>query len=252
LTNGISYTFTVLATNRIGIGVQSLPSDAVTPYAACLTPGRLSHRFYGPSALTSGSNPSVPFAMEWAAVSGTSCRYELEAQDLNTGSWLPVYSGSGTSFRSRAVPGLFPAYRVRSVDLSGAPSPWSMAIMNTLEGVQEDAPTVTYGGSFTRRTGTTFWGGAMKSTTAGNTWASVTVQRQAVALIGTKCPTCGTLRVVVDGQLYATVNQYSATTQHRQVIFTYVPVKASQTIRLVNSATSRRPTMNIDGFVTFR
>ena len=59
LANGTSYTFTVTATNAIGTGVSSLPSNAVTPAAAPGAPTGVKALAYDASALVSWSAPAA-------------------------------------------------------------------------------------------------------------------------------------------------------------------------------------------------
>jgi hypothetical protein len=220
--------------------VQASPS--------CGLPGVPTYGFYTPSALSTNATPTVPTMVRWKAASGTACRYDLERQE--SAGWKTVYSGSALGFKSMASLGGFPAHRVRSRDSAGKTSVWAVAVASTLDGYPETS--ASYTGTFTRQNNAAYWGGAMTSTKAVGASSSMAFTGQSIALVGTKCAACGSMKIYIDGVYKATVSEYAGTSKHRQVVGQWAVTRGDHRITVVNVGTSGRPTMTIDGFTVLR
>jgi hypothetical protein len=123
LTNGTSYTFTVTATNAIGTGPASSPSNAVTPGAVPTAPGGLS---------ATGPNSSLTATLNWSALANNGgfliTGYAIEySQSSSTGPWTSASANTGstgTSF-SLTLPNSNTFYwQVAAINVLGQ-SPWA-------------------------------------------------------------------------------------------------------------------------------
>jgi surface antigen len=246
LTNGITYVFTVTARNAVGEGAASAPSNPVIPHApTCGPPGTPRSSFYRPSQLDTRRN--MPEAIKWLRARGTGCTYELEKAFM--GYWLfDVYAGAKPSHRGSSVvgEGLGWQYRVRSVDPLGAPSEWVTGTAFDVVGWQEDEG-ATYAGKFVVREGSKYWNERAAVTRRPSASVTFEIEGSTAAVIGTRCPGCGSARLYVDEALRDTVDMSSSTTRHRSVLAEWSGTFGRHTIRL--EKTAEPGGMIIDGFV---
>lgn len=130
LSNGTSYTFTVVATNEVGPSVASPPSNAVVP--AGLPPA---------TSITAARPDVRKVAVQWSASSangGLDFHYELQANGSTT------YTGGDTSYTFAAADSTTYNFRVRACNDVGC-SAWSAAKSATTPGVP-NAPNVSADG----------------------------------------------------------------------------------------------------------
>jgi hypothetical protein len=135
LTNGVSYTFTVRATNEAGQGPASSASNSVMPTAGGAAPGAFSK-----TAPANGS-ASQPLTMilVWGASSGaTSYEYCIDTSNNNACNTSWVSTGTSTS---AALPGL----------LSNTAYYWHVRASNAGGTTYSDASTTAFRGFTTRR-----------------------------------------------------------------------------------------------------
>ena len=110
-----------------------------------------------------------------------------------------------------------------------------------------DDRSLTPSGAWTRGSGAAYFQGTFsRSSTSGAALTRTGAQVLQLALLATKCPTCGKADVYLNNTLLATVDLRSATTQHRQIVMvkSYDALQAG-TIR-VQVRGSGRP-VTIDG-----
>jgi hypothetical protein len=81
-------------------------------------------------------------------------------------------------------------------------------------------------------------------------WVTRSFTGRAIALVGSKSPKRGKVKVYIDGVLAKTVDFRRSTPAHRQVVFTRSWAKAGpHTLKVVVLGTSGRPRVDVDAFV---
>jgi hypothetical protein len=113
---------------------------------------------------------------------------------------------------------------------------------------------IRYSSGWSRGGGGAYWLGTVTSTTVAGAQALLPARTNRVVVIGTRCPTCGRLRLVIDGRLVRVVDTYSASAAVRQRLVD-VPLPgapAVHSIKIVVEGTAHRPLVRLDGIALVR
>ncbi|MEV6303278.1 hypothetical protein AB0M02_27965 [Actinoplanes sp. NPDC051861] len=197
------------------------------------------------------STTSVPVTVAWGLTDVSGVQSQRIAKRTSA-SAPATYAGLGANVRGTAG-------TVRP----GTATSWQLAVTDTVghAGTVAGAWTTARVDTRNSRTGHTgTWstvrsssalGGSEHRTTARNASVTFTTTARSIGLIGTRERGAGDLDLYVDGRKFATISQYNGVTRHRQVFYTLTwTASGTHTIKLVNRATSGRPRMNLDGYVT--
>ena len=235
LTNGHSYTFTVRATNLIGTGPPSSPSNSVTPQppdttapvAATPTVRLLANQ-------TMGSKASVRVA--WSASSDPSgiARYDL-FQSTNGGGWVQITLPTlkSTSVDRYLAIGNTYRFKLRAVDGAGNAGAYSTTATAKFGKAQENNVAVVTAGGWKRVTQTGASGGYVKKSTNTGATATYSFTGSGVAFVSTLAAGRGIAEVWLDGVKVNTVDLYAATTQPARVVWASgVLANTSHTVRI--------------------
>ena len=197
-------TFTVEAVNAIGTGEPSEPAGPVTLVAPVVT-------VTPPPAITLSGTAGLAFA----GAGAHDVRYRVARWDGGFGAYQSPAAWQGTAATSvslAATPGRTYCFGVRA---SGADA-WSADHCTT---APLDDRSLTAGAGWTRGTSGAYYGGTFSlSRTAGATLTRTGVQARRLAVVATRCPTCGTVGVYVNGALVRKVSLAASTTAYRQVV----------------------------------
>ncbi len=218
--------------------------------------------------LVSDRRTSSSFVAQWGARSaGISYDVEWTQRYRNaSGAWYigdwqswSGFTGTtrtsgtfGTEGGTVATPTKTYFLRVRGRDSAGNVSPWS-AFRQYVVPVDDRYAFVRYTGAWTSSGSATAYLGTLRSTTAvaGLTLAADTA---GFTVVGERCPTCGLLRVRVDGGPWRTVDSYRAATATRQQLL-YTGSFGSigrHTLEVQTLATRGRPRVAIDAIAVIR
>ena len=85
--------------------------------------------------------------------------------------------------------------------------------------IEDTSDEVVYGGAWASSTSSRFSAGSAAFATAAGAKASISVGEGIVTWVGTKAPSGGIAEVLVDGQVVATIDTYSASTTDRQELY---------------------------------
>lgn len=248
------YVASVRATNGLGDGPAGTASAIVDTTGPTVTAPV--------SVLRSGlsmSGTSVPVSVTWTnadpltGISDTSLQLQVGA-----GSFVDQTLASPTSVNLlRNLSASSSAYRFRALaaDGNGNVSGWATG-PSTYVGLKQQSGSGTgtaYSGTWTTSTTSTALGGSLRTTTAKGAYVTFTYTGRGFALVSRKTSTSGQAKIYVDGAYVATIDLRSSTTVSRWIAYARTSTtSAKHVVKIVNSATSGRPRIWIDAFLTIR
>lgn len=204
------------------------------------------------SGKTSGSG--VPVQVSWPAATDNSSgvsRYQLQHR-VDGGAWSTVTLSADlvTSHALKLVKGSNHAFRLRARDNAGNWSGWATGPTVRSLIRQERHASISYSGSWPRKSLTGAWGGYVKRAAATGARASITFTGRSVGWVTTKAPKRGQARIYVDGVLATTIDLYAAQRSPRELVWQRSWEGAgTHTIEVRVVGTTDRPAIDIDAFV---
>jgi hypothetical protein len=201
------------------------------------------------------SGSSVPLSLTWsgsdnAGGSGID-HYEL-ARTTDGGATWPTVSSSLTT-RSAAVSAAASGtvrYRVRAVDKAGNPGAWAYGPTLSPRRVQQSSTAVKYGGTWTTVKSSSYSGGSTRYARVTGRWAAYKFTGRSIALVTTKSPSRGKVKIFINGVRVATVDLYRSSSQYRVLAWQRTwSTSGTRTIKVVVVGTSGRPRVDLDAFV---
>ncbi|MFC1410868.1 N-acetylmuramoyl-L-alanine amidase [Streptacidiphilus sp. N1-12] len=230
-----SHTVTVVATHITGSRATSTPVTLVSDTTA--------PRFStAPSlALRTGavSTTAVPVTLSWKATD-TGALASVQATAPSAATFGPTTTGWNTN----ATPGRADLFTLRATDVAGNSAYASVTRTPSL--VQETSAKRT--GSWTKRTSSSYLGGASYSASAKNASISWTFTGRSVSWIVSRASTSGQAYVYVDGVKAALIDLRSSSTLYRQAVWAKSwSTSGKHTLKIVVVGTAKRPTVTTDG-----
>jgi hypothetical protein len=240
-------------------------SDATSRY-------RLKLSYNGPAptvtapAVVSTVSSTAPFRVYWGGARAVKWDvYYAQKKKVGSawvlGAWVPWQLGTtavsapfGVGNAPVAVaPGYTYHFQVRGYDALGNPSlPIST---NAVEPLDDSSYHLAYSKGWGAGAAANRWYGGVHYTTTAGASVSVSAETERFTLVGERCPTCGGLRVYVDGVLKATVDTRATATQIRQSLWTSALLPGGpkpHTFKVVALGTAGRPRVVVDGIATLR
>jgi alpha-tubulin suppressor-like RCC1 family protein len=215
LTNGVTYTITVHATNAKGNSPESapvtaIPDDGLPPVPAISAPG-------GVVRLALGV-PVVWSATDDGGIAHYDVRRRAAPWNGALAAFLPYLSATtATSATYRGSYGHTYCFGVRAQDRAGHVSAYTTTPRCNAIPLRSDQ--FTHGASWTKAVNAAYFGGfAFKATAHGAVLTRTSIVAKKLYLVATKCPSCGTVQVKWKGNVVANVNLANAATLRKQVI----------------------------------
>lgn len=218
--------------------------------------------------LVSDVGTASAFVPRWTSRS-TGVRYDVEwtqryrdaAGRWYIGAWRPWSEFEGTTRTSgsfgveggtRAEQTKTYFLRVRAHDAVGNVSAWS-AFKQYVVPVDDRYAYVRYGAGWLSRSSATAYLGTLRTTTAATSF-TLAADTAGFTLVGERCPSCGLLRVRVDGGPWRSVDTWAATTRSRQQLHYTGSFGAigRHTLEVQTLATPGRPRVSVDAIAVIR
>ena len=192
----------------------------------------------------------VPVVVDWELTDTSDGldSYQLQVR-FGDGDWTALGLTSDTSSTSRrTVPvGTSFRFRVRAIDRSGRTGDWASTRDLRASAVSDTSTAIDWTGSWAIATHASYLGDRVHWTNIRGSTASISFSGSSMAWFGPLGSTRGKSRVYVDGQLVATVDQYSAAFHAREMVYAGNYDTDDHTVRVEALGTSGRPTVAIDG-----
>ena len=241
LANGTSYTFSVSATNAVGPGPPSAPSNSVTP-ADTTAPavGVPAVAFVSPQTV----GGKVVTRVSWPAAADPSGIDDYRLQrSQDGGAWTTVTlpSPTATSVNLALASGADHRFRLQANDLVGNASAYATTPVARLGRAQEKHAAITWNGSWKRVALSGASGGYVRRSASAGSRATYSFNGTAVALIATRGPSYGRAEVRLDGTLVATLDLYSPTRKTRRVVWASPTLAAGGHVLEVRVTGTRNP-----------
>jgi hypothetical protein len=221
------------------------------------TTGSYSWRVDTIAPTASVTAPTAPFTMSTATVKWTGAdagsgvanwqvQWQRAPYNGGFGAWSsPATFAAGTLSHTYTglARGYDYCYRVRSVDRAGNSSAYSTS---RCIAVVLDERSLTVSSGWTINTSSAYYGGsAVSSKHVNATLKRTGAQLDRLALLATKCPTCGSVGLYVSGELIGKVSLHATTLRNQQLI--KLPVFSYRTGTVTIKVLSSGKLVRIDG-----
>jgi hypothetical protein len=229
---------------------SAVKSDTIVLDTVAPTAGKPGRAFLKAKPLTNGT---ILTRINWTGADATSgvARYEL-GQQTNGGAWTTVSTTLTKNLTDRSLTTeASHRFRVRAVDKAGNVGAWTYGDTFRVSRFSETNSRITYSGTWSTSKSSVFWGGQARASSKAGSRATLTFTGRSAAWIGSMGPTRGKAEVLVNGSKVATIDLYSATGKHQQVLWAGSwTTSVSRTISIRVLGTSGRPRVDLDAFVT--
>ena len=202
------------------------------------------------------SGSAIPLTVTWT---GTDegwgiARYELERSTDAGLTWTVVSTSLTTPSTTLTAPSSGTVmFHARAIDAAGNTGDWVAGPALSPRLVQNGSTSVTYGGTWTGATSTSYSGGSVKYAKAAGASVKYTFTGRSVAFVTTRTPARGKVKIYVDGVYIKTVDTVASTTQYRYLAYSKTWAAAgSHTIKLVVVGTAGRPRVDFDAFAVLK
>ena len=258
LANGIAYTFTVEASNAIGVGPPSDPSPAVIPMPR--NEGTLSVDVPSVTLVPSRQvGRSIEVRLSWAAGDSSSAidSYQLQRR-TGSGSWknINLADARDTSVVLALARTATHTFRVRARDATGWPGVWATTPPHSLGLLQETSTAISYSGTFRRSYLSGASGGYVRRSAEAGRAATLAFDGSGVALVTTMGPARGVIEIWLDGVNVARVDLYAAVAQKKHLAWAVDVAPGAHTLQVrvmgTRHVASTSDRVDIDAFLILR
>ncbi|MGQ0467389.1 MAG: S8 family serine peptidase [Sporichthyaceae bacterium] len=203
-----------------------------------------------PTAGNQHGSSTVTVTLRWSATDPDGqaiSRYEL--QELRSGTWSSLYSGTGTAGTRAVTPGATLQWRVRATDAGGAVGEWATTSPTTVSVIQQSAATYGQNSSWSTISVSGALGGTTRRSRATGATASYTFTGTQVAYVATMARDRGMAEVFLDGVSQGVIDLYASSTQSRRIVFSTTGLTPGQhtiTVKVLNTRRSSATASYVD------
>lgn len=204
-------------------------------------------------AITAGTS-SMPVGVTISATDSGGAgilNYDL-ARSIDGGSFVVIATGLVSSPFSTTVGAHHYRFEVRARDRAGNLGSWVAGPTIYPALVQQTSTAARWSGSWTTWSVSGYSGGTARASAIASSAVSYTFTGRAVAVVASRDPRYGQVRVYVDGTYIATIDTLATAHQDRVIVFSRSLTWATHTLRLVVVGTSGRPRVVVDAFEVVR
>ncbi|WP_229758837.1 peptidoglycan recognition protein family protein [Peterkaempfera bronchialis] len=190
------------------------------------------------------STGAVPVTLTWKATDN-----KLLKSVALTSPAAKTFGPTVTSYATTAKSGVSTSWALKATDMAGNSATASVARTPAIS--QETAAAKT--GTWTKRTNSSYLGGASYSSKAKNASLTWTFTGRSVAWVVSRASDSGQAYIYLDGKKVATYDLKSSKVLYRQAVWTKNwSTSATHKLKIVVVATSGRPTITTDGIVVLK
>jgi hypothetical protein len=202
------------------------------------------------------SGSTLPMTVSWTGTdSGSSGikSYSI-ARSTDGGSFAVVATGvaagaASATWSTTVTSGHTYRFEVRAYDKAGNASAWLAGPMLAPALLQQTSTNATWSGTWATVNSTSYSGGSAKETDAAGASVTYTLTGRALAIVLTRCATCGQVTVVVDGVAGGTLDTNNTSSAYRWVTYgKRFSTWGSHTVTLQVVGTAVQPTISVDAF----
>lgn len=237
------------AGNAAVVSGSTFTVDAIAPVADAPV-----HGLTVPSRLTSSS---IPISLALAGSDDLSGVKSYQIQMKKGGlKWTWVRSATSHSFTVYLFPGQNYQFRARAIDRAGNVGAWATGTMFKVGAYQEWNSSIVYGGQWKATRLKEAYANGLRYTSVAGAQANFSFTGSTVAWVAQKSVAGGQAEVYIDGVHVATVDLYSPSKQHRQVVFSQTGLDPSVRHTLkVRALGTKKPVskgtlVSVDAFLT--
>jgi hypothetical protein len=189
-------------------------------------------------------------AVTWTATDAGSgvATYDV-ARSVDGAAFAVVASGVTTASLNQSVTsGHHYRFEVRTHDRAGNVGAWVAGPTLAPALVQQTSSAITWTSGWATYTSTSYSGGTARTAVGTGSSASYAFTGRGIAVLMSRDPTYGQVKLYLDGTYLGTVDTMATTHGDRYVIYAKAVTAGSHTFKLVVVGTSGRPRVVLDGF----
>ena len=211
----------------------------------------------GVTLASASTGSPVPVTISWSRfdAGGAPIHHYLVERSTDGGSTWQTVSSTGTATSLATTVPVAGTVRFRASGVDTATNVGASVAGRTLTArlVQQSSSTITYKGTWTKVASSSLSGGTAKYAKAKGASASYAFTGRSAALVMTKGPGRGMVKVYVNGVRVATVDLLRSATQARAVVWQQTwSSSVPRTVKVVVSGTSGRPRVDLDALIVIR
>ncbi len=202
------------------------------------------------------SGMSLPVRLTWTAADAGGAgvgRFEVARSVNGSASWTTLATGLASAALDLPTGSAGTVrYRVRTSDKAGNLGAWTMGPILTPRLSQQTSTALTFGGTWATATSSSYSGGSARHASKAGASATYAFTGRSIALVTTRAPSRGKLKVYVDGTYVGTVDLNAAVRYQVLVWQRTWSTVGTHKVKFVVAGTVGRPRVDLDAVAVLR